>query len=217
MRGWSMVFTLQAETYAASRDERDLAALAGEQLGEHAAEVVLVVVVEDDAVALRPRAGEQVVGRQHFDPGELERIGVAAPDAVGAPARAGRDGDVPEAVGEHLVGGDLALERELDVRQLRELPLAVVDDADPLGEPGQPRLAQHPAAELAGRLGEHHRIAALAERLRRLEAGRPGADDEHVRVGALRPGSAPDASRGATPPPSTGSGCSGSASSSSRR
>ena len=110
-----------------------------------------------------------------------------AADAVGAPARAGRDGDVLEAVGEHLVGRHLALERELDVRQLRELALAVVDDADPGGEPGQPRLAQHPAAELAARLGEHHRVAALAERLRRLEPGGPGADDEHARVGALRP------------------------------
>ncbi len=145
------------------RHERHVLPLGREQLREHASEVVVVVVEEEDPLAGGPAAGHEVVGRQRLDGGvEGGRSRVPAPDAVGAPAGAGRDRDVVEAVAAHLVGVDLALQRDLDVRELRELGAAVVDDADPGGEPGQPRLAQHASAELAARLGEHDLVAALA-------------------------------------------------------
>ncbi len=107
---------------------------------------------------------------------------VPASDAVRTPAGAGRDGDLVEPVPTHLVGRDRALQSDLDVRELRELPAAIVGDADPGGEPGQPRLAQHSASELASRLGEDDLVAPLAERHRCLEPRRASADDEHPRV-----------------------------------
>ena len=109
----SIVFTVHAETQRLGRDQRDLAALARQQLGQHAAHVV-VVVVEDDARARR-RAARPAIrssGVSTCMPASIvERAGVPAADAVAAPARAGRDRDVVEAVGERLVGGQPAAER----------------------------------------------------------------------------------------------------------
>src|SRR5262249_17871067 len=81
----------------------------------------------------------------------------------------------------HLLRGDLALERNLDVGKLRELAPAVVDDANPGGQAGKTRLPQHSPAELARRLGERDVVAALAERHRRLEARGRAADAAHLR------------------------------------
>ena len=218
MRGCSIVFTVHSETRGGGRHERDRAPLGARAAPPARRRGSSGRRRRADALACGARAGEQVVRRQHLAaPASSSGPRVPAADAVGAPAGAGRDGDVLEVVAEDLVGRDRALERLLDVREPVELRAAVVDDADPGGEAraGAPR--GDAASELAGRLGERHVVAALAERHRRLEPRGAGADDEHLRLGSLRPGNAPDASRGATPRPSTGSACTGSASRSSRR
>ena len=127
------------------RHERDLEALAGEQLGQHAAHVVVVVVEQHDALAARPRAGHQVVGCQHLHARRRSGSGgrASGPTPSARQRGAGRDGDVVEAVLEHLVGGQLAPEGELDVRELLELPLAVVDapGSTPRARAAAPRAA----------------------------------------------------------------------------
>ncbi len=169
------------------RDEPHRVALRGEQLGERAAEVVVVVVEDEDPLARGPGAAEEVVGREDLDRvAEGERSRVPAADAVGPPACAGRDRDVLEAVAEDLLGRHLALERLLDVREARELSAPVVGDPDPGGEPGQPCLPEDAAAELPRRLGQHDVVPALAEPHRSLESGGAGADDEHPRLGPAR-------------------------------
>src|SRR4029077_7389151 len=122
-------------------------------------------------------------GGERVDGGvEAGRMRVPAADAVRAPARAGRYCHVVEAVVAYLLRGDFALERELYVRELRELGAAIVHDANPGGEARQPSLAQNTPSALAARLREHDPVAALAERHRGLEPRRAGADDEHLRV-----------------------------------
>ena len=134
--------------------------LSREELCKRSTEIEVVVVVEHDAHARGARPGHEVVGREELDAVEREGVDVPARDAVSAPARASRDRDVIEVVREDLLGGQLAPDRDLDVAESLELGLAVVDHADPGGEPGEAGLAQHPAAELVRRLRKDDLVPA---------------------------------------------------------
>ena len=81
------------------RHKRHATAGAAQQLGQDAAHVVVVVVVEQDVVAVGQRAVDQIVRREHgHRVVERHRRRVPAGGDVSAPARTGRDGDVVEAV-----------------------------------------------------------------------------------------------------------------------
>ena len=79
----------------------------------------------------------------------------------------------------------MAVAVHLDVRELGQLPDAVVHYAAPLGEPWELRFSENPTAELGGRLRECHVVPALAQGNGCFEPSRPGPDDEHRLVGAL--------------------------------
>ena len=126
-----------------------------------------------------------------------------------APARAGRDRDVIEAVLEHLVGAS--------ARCRRRSRRSGASRAGPCGSrrtrihaasPGSARLAQHPPAELVAGVGQHHVVAAPAERHRSLQPGRGRRRRPAPCPRSSSAGSARGASRAATPRPWSGSGCS---------
>src|SRR5579872_939973 len=101
------------------------------------------------------------------------------PDAIGAPTRAGRHGDVVEVVAADLIRGHGAAAGDLDVSELAQLGEAVVDYPDPRGQARQASLERDPAAELARRgLGQDDFITTLPERDRRLQSGRACPHDE---------------------------------------
>ena len=147
----------------------------------------MVVVEEHHAFARGARAGHQVVGGQDLDAARSERdpVRVPSPGAVRPPARAGRHGHVVEVVREHLVGGELALQGDLDVRQAFDLRLPVVEHADPRRQAGQAGLLRHASAQRTARVRQHDLVAAMAERLRGLQPGGAGADHQDLRVGGL--------------------------------
>ncbi len=147
----------------------------------------MVVVEENDARAAGTRSAHEIVGCQDLHALEHERTGMPAADPVGAPVRARGERHVVEVVGEDLRRVEAAAERDLDVREPVELSLPVVEHTDPRRQPRQARLAGDTSTERVGGLGEHHLVAALAERLRGLETGRARADDEHLGVRRPRP------------------------------
>ena len=163
MRACSIVLIVHSETRGSGVMSTTSYPSATEKLGERSPEVVVVVVEEHDAAAAGSHARHEVVRREDLNPIECQRLHVPATDPIGAPAGAGRDPDMIEVVGEDLVGGELASERDLHVAQPLELALAVVDDANPRCEPGEASLAQDPASQLVGRLGEHHLVPAAPE------------------------------------------------------
>jgi hypothetical protein len=74
------------------------------------------------------------------------------PDAVSSPALPG-ERHVVEVVGEDLVGAETAPERDFDGREAVDLGPAVVEHADPAGEPREASLERDSAAERVARLG----------------------------------------------------------------
>jgi hypothetical protein len=168
----------------------------GQQLGENPAEVIVIIVEHHYAprrctgTLHRMITGQQVIGGEHDGiTGDRDRAGVPPPDAVAPPAGAGRDQDVGEPGAEGVIRRDLISPADRDdvaVMPL-QLPGPVLRDTAPGGQAGQGRLADHPPAELAAGLGQHHLIAPLAECARSLQAGRPGADDQHAGIGGPRP------------------------------
>jgi hypothetical protein len=168
----------------------------GKKLGEHPAEVIVIIVEHHYAprrgtgTLHRMITGQQVIGGEHDGfIGDRDRAAVPAPDAVAPPAGAGRDQDVGKSEAEGVIRRDLispADRHGIAVMPL-QLPDPVLRDTAPGGQAGERRLADYPAAELAAGLGQHHRIAALAERAGGFQAGRPGADDQHAGIGGPRP------------------------------
>jgi hypothetical protein len=168
----------------------------GQQLGEHPAEVIVIIVEHHyplrrgTRTAHRMITGQQVIGGEHDGfRGDRDRAGVPPPDAVAPPAGAGCDQDVGESEAEGVIRRDLispADRHDVAVMPV-QLPDPVLGDTAPGGQAGEGGLADHPAAELAAGLGQHHRIAPLAERAGSLQAGRPGADDQHAGIGSARP------------------------------
>src|SRR5262249_55451797 len=73
---------------------------------------------------------------------------------------------------------------DLDIGHALDLLQAMVADPPPFGEARQAGFTGDAPAPLLARLRQMHAIAALAQRPRPFEAGRPGADDEH---GVVRP------------------------------
>ena len=163
--------------------QRHFGTVAAQLLGQHAAQVEVVV---DEDRSLEHSAGHDVVGA-------VDALAVEArhpclerqPDAVAAPVTAGREDHPRGAELAHVLRLQAACAIDLDVGHLAELPDAVVAHPDPFRETRQARLAHDPTAQLRVGLGEMHRVAALAQRARRLEPGRSGADDQHRVVRAL--------------------------------
>ena len=117
----------------------------GEQLGEHPAEIV-VVIVENQDPALRSTSPaewmitcHQVV-RRH-DAGVISdryRVGMPPSDAVAAPARASGHQDVGEPVAEGVIRRDLLPSADVHVAVAPvQLPDPVVSDTAPGGQAGQ--------------------------------------------------------------------------------
>jgi len=158
------------------RNQSDLVSLGGEQLGEHPAHVVVVVVEEDDARTAWARAGHEIVGRQELHALEPERTRVPAADAVRAPPGTGGKRHVVEVVGEDLRRIEAAAQRQLDAGEAVELNLAVVEDANPRGEPGQACL-DGPSTRGAHDVGdeENAQVAAETTARRASRRGKPGS------------------------------------------
>ena len=163
-------------------------ALVRQQLGQHAAHVVVIVVVDDDARSFGRTIFHEVVGRE-----DLRSLldghgrGPVVAGAVPAPARAGGDRDAGTAELEYGLRIEVRFQVEGDVREFVKLLGAVVSHAAPGGEARQAAFAGDPAARLPALLRQSHLVAALAERLRGLQPGRAGADDQDGLLALLRP------------------------------
>src|SRR6185312_5921556 len=72
------------------------------------------------------------------------------------------------------------------IRQLADLADAPVAHARPFGQARHARFAGDAATEFLARLGQAHLVAALAQRTRRFQSGRAGADHQHARRRTLR-------------------------------
>ena len=181
MRATSRVLVVHCDTWAAGVISATSKSLCGEQFGEDAAHVVVVVVEDHDTLAARPGAGHDLVGAQNLCAlGDLHGFGVPAPDAVVAPMCTGGDDDVVELVVDDVVGGHLALHEDLDVVEFADLLFAVVDDPDPCRQARQLRFARDAAAKGAGGFGQAHGVAAVTQRAGGFQAGRAGTDHKHV-------------------------------------
>ena len=120
-----------------ARDELDLAALAGQQLGQRAGDEVAVAVVDDDPPRRRALAAEHdLLGREHVGrvasaPGSGARVKPLRPSAHHVRAR--RQHDRIGRVALDLHRGQLDLVDQLDVGQALERSHAVGRHATPLG------------------------------------------------------------------------------------
>ena len=169
----------------AGRDQRDLMAGLAQLLREQAAQVELLGVVDHDRPGRRQLVRHDVVRRE--DLGLLhagDRHPVAAAVAVAPPGRAGRQHHALEAELQHVLGRQPAVAIERDVGHLLDLQHAVVAHPRPGRQPRQAQLLGDAPAKLGRRLRQMHLVAALAQRPRRLQPRRPGADDQHA---ILRP------------------------------
>ena len=167
--------------------ERDGAPHPRKALSQHAAHVIVVVVVHDDATEAR-RTIHHVVGR--VDSAQVvsrHRPPPTAPDPVAPPRGARRDDHVLRLEAKDIAGGHRVPGEHLDGAQSLELRHAPIHHAAPLGQSRERRLAHHPAAHLVPCLGERHLVTLLAEHARALEAGGPRTDHQHrVRRRRLR-------------------------------
>jgi hypothetical protein len=116
------------------RHERHLEVFAPQFLGEHRADVKMVVI-ENHGRRGHAHAGHQIIGREHA--GALEagdRAQVRACDPVSAPVRTGCEHDAPRPEFEDLGGRDPAGAQDFDIRQSVELLHPVVAHARPGGQ-----------------------------------------------------------------------------------
>ena len=167
-------------------------ALLGTQLVGDGAGVVEVVVVKHHDRAIGDEAVHDVVGRE--DAALLKACdahAVAAPIAVAAPMAAGCQQHVFGTEVQHILRGHRAALVDVHIGHDPDLSHAPVAHPCPLGQTGQARLAANTAAEFAAGFAQVHFVAALAQRARGFQAGRTGADDQHLggrlaRCNALR-------------------------------
>ena len=161
------------------RQVAGLAAIVGQQFGDHPAHVVVLVVPHRDARSFRRYGAiHDVVGGQH-PRARCDGHGSCPvmAETVRPPARAGGDDDARHAEFQHGLGVKIGIEADLRGGQLMKLLLTVVADPAPGGEPRQPAFAGDAAAKRGASLRQRHLVAPLAERLRRLEARRARAHD----------------------------------------
>src|SRR5262249_49375539 len=107
---------------------------------------------------------------------------------VNRPMRAGGEHDDVGAVVENLVGGQSRARDYLDVAQFVDLNLAVVGYATPLSESGKLRDPPHDAADLGLRVDQvNSPHSSTPEDHCTLHPRRPGAENQDIGVGILRP------------------------------
>ena len=161
-------------------------AVAPQLFGNYPAQVEIIIVKHDHRAG-DVGAGEDVLWREHMGLIRARnRLPVTDADSVSAPTRAGCEHHVIEAEFQDVLRCKLAVEVNLDVGHLPNAPDAPVAHTCPGAETRQAALLCHAAAEFGSRLGQGDPITALAQRPRRFEPRRPGTDDEHRVVRALR-------------------------------
>ncbi len=112
--------------------DRDIEAFFGEQFGQHARHVVVVVIEDHDAGSARAHSSECVIGGEHMSTlGDRDGLLMPAAHTVGAPTCAGGHHHVGETEFQNVVDGDRALPVDLDVVETGQLVLPVVDDTYP--------------------------------------------------------------------------------------
>ena len=156
-------------------------------LGQHAAQVIVVVVEHHDRACQRFSCHD-IVRREDAGAGAGgDRCMNLAADAIRAPFGPGRQNHMVGAELENLLRVQAAIEKDFHVAHLGDLALAIVAHASPLGEAGQAAFVGHAPAQFRRGFGQGHPVAALTERAGAFQAGWAGADDKNFRLRPLGP------------------------------
>ena len=119
------------------RNQRDLTALLYQQFREHAAHIIVIVVVDRD-VARRDTARHQIIRRIDWHCCvHRDRDDMLARNTIGAPVRTRRNTDVLETELQNLCGVEGAIEIGFHIRFLRKLVLSIIRHAPPCRQTGE--------------------------------------------------------------------------------
>ena len=171
-------------------DERYLLAAIGEQFGHRDAGKIPFAVENHDPLAGHLLAAHDLLGRQYAAArsiGAVNRSVHFRSEPYGRPMRTRGNHHPVRSVFEDLIGGHGAdAQLHLDIAQLRQLGLAVTDDATEFGAARIARDIAPVPAELWRAVPQMDRVAALAEDHGALHSGRARSHNEHrARVGGL--------------------------------
>jgi len=155
-------------------EERDLFAKIGRKLRHTYAGKVTVAIDDHHLLAGNGLAGQDLLRRQAGRKvciAAIDRTVAFSAEAIGLPVRAGGDDHLVCAIVQNLIGRHFAdAQMNFDILHLRQLNLAIGDDAAPLV---QARIADDIAqmpSKFRCRLAQMHVIAAFAQHARAFHA-----------------------------------------------
>jgi len=138
--------------------------IAPQFFGQYPAHVI-VIIVENDHRTVGNRSRHNLVrGQDSAAFGRRDRNVIVTPDTVTGPGRPGGNDHMVGTEFGHVFGGEMAVKKELNVRHLTDLVVAIIDHAFPLRKARQPAFNRAPTTNLFARLSQRDHVAAPGQR-----------------------------------------------------